>query len=111
MLKLARTVFICFFLIGMWNYFPYFHISDAPLSSITKLSPAQTDSHSFQVFEKIEWEEDFNQGVSQKLVGSIPIIFYFSKTVSAKFTIKSKPFNRIRSYFPPLYLQHCVYRI
>jgi len=111
MMKIAKTLFICFCLIGIWNSGPYFGDSCTNISSIEKLSPTQTDSHSFQVFEKIEWEEDFNDDASQKLTSTVPSIFYFLKTVSIKFSVKSQPFNRIRSFFPPLYLRHCTYRI
>jgi hypothetical protein len=111
MMKIARTLFICFCLVGIWNSCPYFNVYSTPVASIEKLSPAQSESRSFQVFEKIEWEEDFNEEVSQKLAGSIPPIFYFSKTTSVQFNVKSKQFNTIRSFFPPLYLRHCVYRI
>jgi hypothetical protein len=111
MMKIARTLFICFCLIGIWNSGPYFGDSCATISSIEKLSPTQTDSHSFEVFEKIEWEEDFNDDVSQKLAGTFPAILYFFKTSSAKFNVKSQQFSKIRSFFPPLYLRHCIYRI
>ena len=111
MLKLVRTLFICFCLLGIWNSLSYIHFSSTPLSKIQKLKALNPTSQSLQALDKIEWEEDFNDEVSQKIAGTVPTIFYFSKTASVKFKVKSEPFNRIRSFFPPLYLQHGVYRI
>jgi hypothetical protein len=96
---------------GIWNAYPYFNISGTQVSSIVKLSSTKTESNSFQAFEKIEWEEDYNDEIAHKLAGAIPTNLNFSKTTSLKFKVTSQPFNRIRSFFPPLYLLHCIYRI
>lgn len=111
MLKLVRTLFICFCLIGIWSSCLYFNVSSTPVSSIEKLSPAQTESHSFQVFEQIEWEEDFNDELTRESVGAIPSPFYFYRTTALNYKVKAQLFKRIRGFFPPLYLRHCTYRI
>jgi hypothetical protein len=110
-MKMIRSLFICFCLIGIWNACPHFNITSSPVSSIEKISPSKTKPTTFQAFEKIEWEEDFNDEVAQKLTGAYPTIIYFFKTVLIKTNLKSQHFYWIRSFFPPLYLRHCTFRI
>ena len=111
MMKTARPLFIYFCLIGIWNSCLYFNISSSPVLTNEKVSSVQATSTTFQAFQKMEWQEDCNDEASQRLAGNMLTISYFLKTAFVKFNIKPQHFNRIRSYFPPLYLQHCVYRI
>lgn len=111
MLKFIRPLLICFCFIAIWIVHPYFNIPNTLISKTDKVKSTQNQSPSFQALDKIEWEEDFNHELYQHVEGIFPEKDYFFFTPILNFKVNFLHFFRIRSFFPPLYLQHCVYRI